>query len=138
MPGTIERLLVRFGIEAGVFVVSTAGLATFAIVLAYFPRALGSNVAEAAPLVVLALFVPGLRNLIEYQAELLFARGQTLIRVVNLALLAAAKSVVLIWLLTVAADTSDFVWSLNVGFALLYLASSALTHSAMRLPARAF
>ena len=62
-----------------------------AIVLHFFPNALGRNVAEAAPLVALAICVPGLRNLVEYQAELLFARGQTLVRALNLALLAGAE-----------------------------------------------
>lgn len=137
-PATIERLFVRFGIEAGVFAVSTAGLAMLAGVLWFYPDALGRNVAEVAPLVALAIFVPGLRNLIEYQAELLFARGQTGLRVINLALLAGAKSVVLMWLLAMATDTESFVWSLNMGFALLYLASSAMTHAALRLPAKRF
>ena len=72
-----------------------------------FPRLLGDNVAEAAPLVALALFVPGFRNLVEYQAELLFARGQTVVRAVNLALLAALKGGLLWLVLDRAAETLD-------------------------------
>ncbi|MGE0502794.1 MAG: lipopolysaccharide biosynthesis protein [Rhizobiaceae bacterium] len=138
IPAAIERGVVRGGIEVGVFLVSTAGLLAFVAFLSQFPTALGANVAEAAPLLALAIFVPGIRNLIEYQAELLFARGQTLIRVINLALLAAAKAVVLTWLLVLATDTPTFIWSLNAGFAILYLASFLLTYSAMRMPARRF
>ncbi|TJW42541.1 MAG: lipopolysaccharide biosynthesis protein, partial [Mesorhizobium sp.] len=78
-PELLSRLSVKSGIEGGVFAVSTLALATLGIVLHFFPNALGSNVAEAAPLVALAICVPGLRNLVEYQAELLFARGQTLV-----------------------------------------------------------
>ncbi|MGD9913774.1 MAG: lipopolysaccharide biosynthesis protein [Rhizobiaceae bacterium] len=137
-PGVIDRLTVRFGIEAGVFAVSTMALGGLALILHVFPHALGSNVAEAEPLIALAIFIPGLRNLVEYQAELLFARGQTLIRVINLALLAAAKAVVLIWLLRLSQDTAELIWWLNGGFALLYLASALLTHSALRLPAKKF
>ena len=96
--------------------------------LHFFPNALGRNVAEAAPLVALAICVPGLRNLVEYQAELLFARGQTLVRALNLALLAGLKAVLLTWLLAAVADTPDLVLSLNVVFLLLYLASALLTY----------
>ena len=136
-PELLSRLRVKSGIEAGVFLVSTLALAALGIVLHFFPNALGRNVAEAAPLVALAIGVPGLRNLIEYQAELLFARGQTAIRALNLGLLAALKAVLLTYVLTTIADTPTLVLSLNVVFLLLYLASALLTYSAMRKPARA-
>ncbi|WP_419694302.1 lipopolysaccharide biosynthesis protein [Mesorhizobium muleiense] len=135
-PELLSRLSVKSGIEGGVFAVSTLALATLAIVLHFFPNALGRNVAEAAPLVALAIYVPGLRNLIEYQAELLFARGQTLVRAINLALLAGLKAVLLTYVLTHILDTPDLVLSLNVVFLLLYLASALLTYSAMRRPAK--
>ncbi len=136
-PEMLRRWKVRGGIELGVFLVSTLALFCLAIVLHFFPNALGRNVSEAAPLVALAIFVPGLRNLVEYQAELLFARGQTLIRAINLALLAGLKAVLLIWILTRGLETPDLIWWLNGVFAALYLASAALTYSALRLPAKA-
>ncbi len=135
-PALLSRLGVRCGIEGGVFAASTLGLLGLGLVLHFFPTALGRNVAEAAPLILLALCVPGLRNLVEYQAELLFARGQTLVRALNLALLAAAKAVLLICALTNLAETRDLVVSLNLVFLLLYLASALLTYSAMRQPAK--
>jgi O-antigen/teichoic acid export membrane protein len=106
-------------------------------VLHFFPTALGHNVAEAAPLILLAICVPGLRNLVEYQAELLFARGQTLMRALNLALLAGAKAVLLTFVLTRITATADLVLSLNLVFLLLYIASALLTYSAMRQPPKA-
>lgn len=136
-PELLSRLRVKSGIEAGVFLVSTLALAALGIVLHFFPNALGRNVAEAAPLVALAIGVPGLRNLVEYQAELLFARGQTAIRALNLGLLAGLKAVLLTYVLTTIADTPTLVLSLNVIFLLLYLASALLTYSAMRKPAKA-
>ena len=136
-PELLSRLRVKSGIEAGVFLVSTLALAALGIVLHFFPNALGRNVAEAAPLVALAIGVPGLRNLVEYQAELLFARGQTAIRALNLGLLAGLKAVLLTYVLTTIADTPTLVLSLNVVFLLLYLASALLTYSAMRKPAKA-
>ena len=135
-PALLSRLGVRCGIEGGVFAVSTLGLLGLGLVLHFFPTALGRNVAEAAPLILLALCVPGLRNLVEYQAELLFARGQTLVRALNLALLAGAKAVLLIYALTSLTETRDLVVSLNLVFLLLYLASALLTYSAMRQPAK--
>ncbi|MER8435148.1 lipopolysaccharide biosynthesis protein [Mesorhizobium sp. M1312] len=135
-PDLLSRLSVKSGIEGGVFLVSTLALAALGIVLHFFPNALGRNVAEAAPLVALAICVPGLRNLVEYQAELLFARGQTLVRAINLALLAGLKAVLLSYVLTTILDTPDLVLSLNVVFLLLYLASTLLTYSAMRKPAK--
>ncbi|PAQ11240.1 lipopolysaccharide biosynthesis protein [Mesorhizobium temperatum] len=135
-PELLSRLSVKSGIEGGVFLVSTLALAALGIVLHFFPNALGKNVAEAAPLVALAICVPGLRNLVEYQAELLFARGQTLVRAINLALLAGLKAVLLTYVLTTILDTPDLVLSLNIVFLLLYLASALLTYSAMRNPAK--
>lgn len=135
-PDMLSRLPARIGIEAGIFSVSTLALMGLALILHFFPNALGRNVAEAAPLIGLALLVPGLRNLVEYQGELLFARGQTLIRAVNLALLAAGKAGLLAWLLAMATDTAQLMLWLNTVFAALYLLSAALTYSALRLPAK--
>lgn len=135
-PELLSRLRVKIGIEGGVFLVSTLALAALGIVLHFFPNALGRNVAEAAPLVALAIGVPGLRNLVEYQAELLFARGQTALRAINLGLLAGVKAVLLTYVLTTITDTPKLVVSLNVVFLLLYLASALLTYSAMRRPAK--
>ena len=58
-PEMLARLAVRAGIEGGIFAVSTLALLASAILLHFFPGALGSNVAEAAPLVVLALLRAG-------------------------------------------------------------------------------
>jgi O-antigen/teichoic acid export membrane protein len=136
-PRMLERLRVRGGIELGIFLVSTLGLLCLALFLRFFPNALGNSVAEAAPLLGLAICIPGLRNLVEYQAELLFARGQTLVRAFNLALLAAFKGVLLVVLLTRGLDTASLILWLNGVFAVLYLGSTLLTYSAMRMPPRA-
>lgn len=135
-PDALARAGARTGIEAAILVVSTVALLCLAVLLRFFPNALGDNVAQAAPLIMLALFVPGLRNLIEYQAELLFARGQTAIRAANLALLAGAKAVLLAWMLANITDVASLVLWLNAAFAALYVASMLLTYAAMRLPAR--
>jgi O-antigen/teichoic acid export membrane protein len=135
-PDLLARLWTRAGIEGAIFAVSTLALLALGILLHFFPNALGRNVAEAAPLILMALFVPGLRNLVEYQAELLFGRGQMLLRAINLAVLAAAKAALLSWLLVTVTDTANLVLSLNWVFGALYLISAIATYSVLRRPAK--
>ncbi|MBX3566408.1 MAG: lipopolysaccharide biosynthesis protein [Rhizobiaceae bacterium] len=135
-PSLLTGWRMRGGIELGILTISSLALGSLALVLYVFPNALGSNVAQAAGLIGLAFLVPGARNIVEYQAELLFARGQTLTRAVNLALLGAAKAVFLIYALSMTRDVESLVWLLNAIFAGLYLISAVLTYSALRLPAR--
>ncbi|MBS3648535.1 lipopolysaccharide biosynthesis protein [Pseudaminobacter sp. 19-2017] len=135
-PALLSNLRLKAGIEIGVFVISTAALMFLALVLHFFPNALGRNIAQAAGLVSFALAIPGLRNLVEYHAELLFARGQTALRALNLALLGAGKAILLALLLLHNEEPAELLWMLNGAFALLYLGSAALTYSALRLPAK--
>lgn len=135
-PEMLARLKLRALIEFGIFASSTLAILAMATLLYFYPMLLGRNVAEAAPLLMLALLIPGLRNLVEYQAELLYARGQTLIRSINLALLAGVKALVLIAVLRMASDPQQLVLSLNWGFALLYAVSALLTYTALRRPAK--
>lgn len=135
-PDLLRGLRIRALIEVGIFVASTLALAGLAGVLWVAPNALGRNVAEAAPIVGLALLVPGLRNLVEYQAELLFARGQTATRALNLALLGVLKGVLLAQVLGWAQGPEGLVLALNAVFAVMYLGSMVLTYRAMRQPHR--
>lgn len=135
-PDLLRSLWLKAGVEAGIFAISTVAIVALGLLLNVFPNLLGPNVAEAAPLLLLAVAIPGLRNLTEYQAELLFARGQTLARMINLALLAGLKAVLLVMLLRASTGVENIVLLLNGLFAALYLASAALTYSAMRMPAK--
>ena len=134
MASTKRRAL----FEAGIFTVSTAGLLGLAFLLYLEPRLLGSNVAEVAPLVLIALLVPGLRNLTEYHAELLYARGQTGLRAINLGLLGGAKAVLLGKVLLASAPAAFVIRDLNWIFLVLYGLSAILTYTALRRPAKAF
>jgi len=135
-PEMLASLKLRAGIELAVFAVSTSALCFLALVLYFFPNALGRNIAGVAGLVIFAVTIPGTRNLVEYQAELLFARGQTLLRAINLAVLTAAKAGLLAAAIAAAADAASLIWSLNAVFAVLYLISAVLTYSELRLPAK--
>lgn len=137
-PEMLRGVKAKFGVEAAIFTVSTAGLIAMAVLLYFFPTALGRNVAQAASLIGLALFIPGFRNLIEYQAELLYARGQTVLRICNLAMLAGLKALVLFVLIRSTDGASELIWWLNGGFLVLYLASATFTYAALTRSARTF
>jgi O-antigen/teichoic acid export membrane protein len=135
---TLASLKARAGIELLIFAVSVAGLAALAVLLWFFPNALGRNVSLVAGLLGLALTVPGFRNLVEYHAELLYARRLTGLRMLNLGLLAAMKMLLLAFLLSGAPETRTWLLQLNLVFAVLWAASALLTYSAMRIvPGRA-
>jgi O-antigen/teichoic acid export membrane protein len=123
----------RAGIELLIFIVSAAGLAALSALLWLNPNALGRNVSLVAGLLGLALAVPGFRNLVEYHAELLYARRQTGLRMLNLGLLAAMKMLLLTLLLRGAPQTRAWLLQLNLVFALLWASSALLTYSAMRI-----
>ena len=136
-PNLLASRKIRLGLEGGIFLVSTLAFAALTIFLHFFPKALGANVAEVVVLLPLVGLLPALRNLTEYQAELLYARGQTGIRVVNLAMLASLKAVLLFVLLRQFQDVHDWMAWLNAVFAILYLASMSVTYWCLRLPAKA-
>lgn len=131
-PDFLARRGIRIGIEAGIFAVSTLAFCALALILVLWPDALGQKVAFSASLAVFALLVPAMRNLVEYHAELLFARGQTLVRVFNLALLTGVKAVLLVGVLNWADNEVQMVLALNGVFAALYLTSALLTYTVMR------
>lgn len=122
--GARHRVLVEFAIA----VVSIAGLVAIILLLALFPRALGGNVALASYLFLPMLLVPAFRNLVEYQAELLYARERTGSRVMLLCAVAALKAVLIAWVMTRhGADGGWALW-LNGVFGALYLLSTVFTY----------
>jgi O-antigen/teichoic acid export membrane protein len=123
----------RIGMEVGLFVVSTIGFTVLAGFLQVFPNALGKNVSSVTNLLFLVLLVPGFRNLVEYHAELLYARRQTGLRAINLGILACAKAVLLATIFANTSQQADWLAHLNFVYAMIWIASVALTYSAMRM-----
>lgn len=135
-PDMLSSLRIRVGLEFAVFAVSVAGLAALAVFLHIFPNALGANVAAIVGLLPLVLLVPGFRNLIEYQTEILYARGQSGLRTLSLALMTGAKAL-FVWLLLLRAAGGDtWIVGLNLVFAGLYVLSLVFTYTSIRLPAK--
>lgn len=136
-PDILAGLRPRIGIEAGIFAVSTLGLAALAAALWIYPGLLGRNVAAAAGLIGFAALIPGFRNLGEYHAELLYARGQTGRRVVLLAAAGLAKIAMLAALLNAAMPVAQLIGWLNAVFLVVYAGSAAYTYVALAKPSRA-
>ena len=115
-------------VELAIAAVSIAGLVAIILLLVLFPRALGNNVALASYLFLPMLLVPAFRNLVEYQAELLYARERTGSRVLLLCAVAALKAALISWVMTRhGADGSWPLW-LNGVFGALYLLSTVFTY----------
>ncbi|WP_075292514.1 lipopolysaccharide biosynthesis protein [Pararhizobium arenae] len=130
-PGTISSWRIRLAIEAIIAAVSFMAIAAMAIYLWILPNGLGNNLSQAAPYVMAVLLVPAFRNLIEYHSELLYATGATVRRMINLLFAGILKVGLLAVLLKLSLDVA--VWSpmLNGVFFVVYLASFALTYSAL-------
>ncbi|BDA82764.1 transporter [Aureimonas sp. SA4125] len=130
-PQWLSSWRFRLSLEAGIAAVSVAGLAFLGGFLAIFPNALGRNVADAAPLVLLALLVPAFRNLVEFQSELLYARGKTTVRALILALVGMIKAGLLVLLLRHADDGSTaWITGMNALFAGLWMVSAVASYTA--------
>lgn len=133
-PMWLGSMVKRLFIELGIFLVSLGGMVFLGGLLWFKPDLLGQTVATISSLVLLALAVPGFRNIIEYHAELLYARGQTGLRSINLGVLALSKGAVLGVILAYANNAADLIVWLNFGFLILYVFSFSLTSFALRRP----
>ncbi len=132
--GKKSKILTEFGIAT----VSILGLVALVILLNFAPGILGNNIAQASGFLYLVLLVPAFRNLIEYHAELLYAREQTTARAVVLALVGGLKALLLILLLSTLKDFADRALWLNAVFIALYLLSAIATYGiAMKIKSKA-
>ncbi|WP_421853988.1 lipopolysaccharide biosynthesis protein [Oricola sp.] len=133
-PDLLGSFATRAVMEIGVIAVSTAAIGAMVVVFWIKPDILGENVEEAAVLLWLVLLVPAFRNLIEYQSELLYGRGQTFVRMVNYAILGVLKATLLFAILSGSTDPRDWLILANPVFGALYAVSFLLTYRAMRRP----
>jgi len=123
--GGLKRLA---GFEVGIALVSTAGLAAVILALMPFPGLLGRNVSQAAYLFAPMLLVPAFRNLVEYHAELLYARERTGSRILLLAMLTALKAGLIALVMTRFTEGDAWAEWMNLVFGLVYLLSAGFTY----------
>lgn len=114
--------------ESGIAIISIAGLGAIILLLQIWPLALGRNVAQASFVFLLLLAVPAFRNLIEYHAELLYAREYGPARLFLLVLVGAAKAGLLWLILSFRAEPEGFGPWLNLAFGVIYLISASVTY----------
>ncbi len=126
----------RAVIEGLIAIVSTAGMLAFIILLWMHPGLLGRNVEQVAPYLLLMLAIPALRNLVEYQGELLYARERVVTRATLLAILAVLKLSLMTALLTQIRDFEVWALQLTGVFLLVYIVSTAVTYRALARPER--
>jgi O-antigen/teichoic acid export membrane protein len=126
----------RAVIEGLIAIVSTLGMLAFIILLWMHPGLLGRNIEQVAPYLMLMLAIPALRNLVEYQGELLYAREKVITRATLLAVLAALKLSMIAGLLTYISDFKVWALPLTGVFLLVYAVSTAVTYRSLGRPAR--
>jgi O-antigen/teichoic acid export membrane protein len=131
--GSISR---RAVIEGMIAVVSTLAILAFIVLLWMHPGLLGRNIEQVAPYLLLMLAVPALRNLVEYQGELLYAREKVVTRATLLAVLAALKLSLMAGLLTSFSSFEAWALPLTGVFLLIYSVSTVVTYRALARPAR--
>ncbi len=125
LGGGVRR---RAVVEAAIALVSIGGLVFVILLLTPFPGLLGRNVSEAAYLFLPMLAVPAFRNLVEYHAELLYARERTGSRIALLCAATALKAALMVWVMTrFGAGEAWAIW-LNGVFGLVYVLSAAVTY----------
>jgi O-antigen/teichoic acid export membrane protein len=126
--GLVAGFSRRAIVEAGIALISIGGLAAVILLLQPFPGMLGRNVSEAAYLFLPMLAVPAFRNLVEYHAELLYARERTGARIALLCAVAGLKAALISWvMLRFPAGDAWALW-LNGVFGLVYLLSATVTY----------
>jgi O-antigen/teichoic acid export membrane protein len=119
------------GLELAIAAVSLAGFAGIIGLLWLQPGLLGRNVAMAAPVLGVMLLVPAFRNLVEYHAELLYARQRTGLRAAVLALLAGLKAIGLAIAIQHSATDAAWLVQTNGVFGLLYAVSALVCYTAL-------
>ncbi len=126
--GGVAAFKTRALIELAIAAISTIGIVALVILLNIAPGILGSSITKASGFLVLVLFVPAFRNLVEYHAELLYAREQTTARAIILGLVGLLKAALLILLLKLLASFDERALWLNAIFIALYLLSAFATY----------
>ena len=126
--GRATRALMHecFKVEAGVALVSTAGLLSVVAILKLWPNLLGANVATASGMMAAIVIVPAVRNLLEFHSELFFAFDHMALRALVVAGLVIAKAAGLAILLSLV--TSDWPVWLNALYAATYAVSFAVIY----------
>lgn len=114
--------------EAGIAALSTIAFVGIAFVLWLRPELLGHEIAKAAPFLPLLFLLPAMRNLIEYQAELLYARQRRASLLVISLVLILVKSALMVAIFRWLGPSVHWALAMNAVFLAAYLASTFGTY----------
>jgi O-antigen/teichoic acid export membrane protein len=115
--------------ELGIALVSTAAYAAVLLAVHLWPGVLGRDIARAAGLLGLLWAVPALRNLTEYQAELLYAHGRMMMTLWVALILTAVKTALLAITFLHLGQGTAWVLPVNGVFLTTYAISAVMTYS---------
>lgn len=121
----------RVMIEGAIAVVSTATFGGLMTVASLWPGLLGRDVASASGLFACLWMVPALRNLTEYQAELLYGHGKMVATFKVALALTAAKAVLMALLFSWLGAEGRWAWPMTGVFLATYGLSTLMTYRAL-------
>ncbi len=127
-PGSFRGWRVWCRTELAVAFVATAAYAALIEVVHLWPAALGHDIDRAAGLFGLLWAVPALRNLTEYQSELLYANGRMVATLWVAVLLLAVKTGLMAWIFARMGQDLAWVMPMNGVFLATYLLSAFVTY----------
>ena len=130
MAGRRAKVVVELMIAA----VSTVAYGGIVVALWFAPNMLGHEVAKAVGLLGLLWLVPALRNLIEYQVELLYANGRMTTTFYVALAVTVVKSALMIAVFWHFAGDDEWITPVNGVFLASYLVSTVMTYRALREP----
>lgn len=130
MAGQRAKIVVEILIAA----VSTAAYGGIVVALWFAPNLLGHEVARAVGLLGLLWLVPALRNLIEYQVELLYANGRMTTTFHVALAVTVVKSALMIAVFWRFGGDDEWITPVNLVFLASYLVSAFMTYRALRQP----
>jgi len=114
--------------EIGIALLSTGAFCAIAFALWLKPTILGHEIAKAAPYLPMLFLLPAFRNLIEYQAELLYARQRrTSLLLISLVLI-IVKAALMTLIFNSLRMEQNWALAMNLVFGAAYLCTSIGTY----------
>lgn len=133
-PGSLGGRRTRVLTELAVALASTAAYAALLVLVRLWPSVLGQDIARASALFGLLWAVPALRNLTEYQAELLYAHGRMVVTLRVALALTATKTALMALIFSALGQGGHWVVPMNGVFLAAYGLSTLMTYRGLATP----
>ena len=130
-PGNLAGRRYQAMTEFAIALASTAAFGALLVVARMWPSVLGQDIARASGLFALLWAVPALRNLTEYQSELLYAHGRIVTTLWVALVLTAAKTAIMALIFSRLGQGTDWVVPMNGVFLVTYAVSAVMTYRSL-------